>query len=299
LAKIAAALHEALRVRDLSGASGGATFRMLASGDGWRVCDVICTSDPRDRAFEEQHEHVAIAVVVAGTFQYRTAARRELLTPGALLFGNPGQPYECSHDHGRGDRCISFQYSPSFFEQLLEAAARFRASRLPPLRASAPLIARACAAMAAEATASWETLAIEMAVEMTGLANDLGAGATATWPSRTEARVTRAIRAMEHDTDAAVSLRELAVEAGLSPFHFLRTFTRITGVTPHQFALRARLRDAALRLALDHDRIIDVALDSGFGDVSNFNRTFRAEFGVAPREYRRAAARASRVAPAR
>jgi AraC family transcriptional regulator len=34
--------------------------------------------------------------------------------------------------------------------------------------------------------------------------------------------------------------------------------------------------------------VLDIALDCGFGDVSNFNRTFRAEFGVSPREYRRA-----------
>jgi len=34
-------------------------------------------------------------------------------------------------------------------------------------------------------------------------------------------------------------------------------------------------------------KIIDVALDSGFGDVSNFNRAFRAEFGVSPRVYQR------------
>ncbi|MGE5813314.1 MAG: helix-turn-helix domain-containing protein, partial [Acidobacteriota bacterium] len=38
-------------------------------------------------------------------------------------------------------------------------------------------------------------------------------------------------------------------------------------------------------------KIVDVALDSGFGDVSNFNRAFRAEFGVSPRTYRRRARR--------
>jgi AraC-like DNA-binding protein len=33
------------------------------------------------------------------------------------------------------------------------------------------------------------------------------------------------------------------------------------------------------------ERAVDLALDSGFGDVSNFNHAFRAEFGVSPRSY--------------
>jgi AraC-like DNA-binding protein len=35
--------------------------------------------------------------------------------------------------------------------------------------------------------------------------------------------------------------------------------------------------------------VTEIALDVGFEDLSNFTRTFRAEFGASPREYRRAA----------
>jgi transcriptional regulator GlxA family with amidase domain len=51
--------------------------------------------------------------------------------------------------------------------------------------------------------------------------------------------------------------------------------------------LRARLRDAAAQLVGAETKVIDIALAAGFGDVSNFNRSFRAEFGLAPRAYRR------------
>jgi AraC-like DNA-binding protein len=78
----------------------------------------------------------------------------------------------------------------------------------------------------------------------------------------------------------------MALEAGLSPYHFLRTFDRVTGVTPHQYVLRARVREAALRVVGGDDKIVDIALDCGFGDLSNFNRAFRAEFGLSPRAYR-------------
>jgi AraC-like DNA-binding protein len=50
--------------------------------------------------------------------------------------------------------------------------------------------------------------------------------------------------------------------------------------------LRTRLRRAAVRLATNDARVVDVALQSGFRDVSNFNHAFRAEFGTTPRAHR-------------
>jgi methylphosphotriester-DNA--protein-cysteine methyltransferase len=61
------------------------------------------------------------------------------------------------------------------------------------------------------------------------------------------------------------------------------------GVPPHQYILRLRLRHAATRLAVEPGNVLDISFDTGFGDVSNFNRAFRAEFGVSPRLYRRGA----------
>jgi AraC-like DNA-binding protein len=81
-------------------------------------------------------------------------------------------------------------------------------------------------------------------------------------------------------------LKHLADEAGLSLYHFLRTFERLTGVTPHQYVRRLRLRDAATRLAIEPAKVIDIAFECGFGDLSTFNRAFRTEFGVSPRAYR-------------
>jgi AraC-like DNA-binding protein len=154
------------------------------------------------------------------------------------------------------------------------------------LRDSAPLVARACAGLGATHDVAWEELAIEIAAKAVMLANDIDCDADEPPPAAI-ARVTQAVRAME---ELPLPLRELASDARVSPYHFLRTFTRVAGVTPHQFVLRSRLREAAVRLATDDARVIDVAFDSGFGDVSNFNRAFRAEFGVNPRAYRGARA---------
>jgi AraC family transcriptional regulator len=158
--------------------------------------------------------------------------------------------------------------------------------RVPPLRALSPLVARACAGLAGSAAIPWEELSVQLAAQAVQVAGGLPTGQGSAPPGAV-ARVTRTIRLIERDPGAALTLGSLAREAGLSPYHFLRTFERLTGMTPHQYVVRARLREAAMRLAAEPARVLDIALDCGFGDVSNFNRAFRAEFGVSPRVYRR------------
>lgn len=90
LAKIAVELTQAVAWREAGGLPDGTTARLLARGEGWIVEDVLCTSGPRDQPFQERHEGVSIAMVVAGSFQYRSTAGSELMTPGSLLLGDPG-----------------------------------------------------------------------------------------------------------------------------------------------------------------------------------------------------------------
>jgi AraC family transcriptional regulator len=295
LAKIAVELERALARRAAHGTRGAAAARMIASGDGWTVADVVCTSGAEDRPFEERHRHYSIAIVVAGSFEYRSPRGHALMTPGALMLGNAGQCYECGHHHAAGDRCVSFWYAPGYFERLAaEAGIRgrlgFRNARLPALAALSPLVAHAAAGAVGAADVAWDELALEVAVSALGA--DTGTRADGhSAPAAAAARVTQTIRAIERHPDAGLPLQQLARRAGLSPYHFLRTFQRLTGVTPHQYVMRARLRDAAIRLAEVSGKVVDVALDCGFGDVSNFNRAFRAEFGVSPTKYRTSSVR--------
>jgi AraC-like DNA-binding protein len=294
LVKIAAEVDRAVARRALYGTSGTAPGRLLAQGDGWTVHDVVCASGPGDRPFEEQHTQVSIALVAAGTFQYRSTTGRALMTPGSLLLGNAGDCFECGHEHGTGDRCIAFRFTPEYFEQIaIDAGASgatldFTAPRIPPMRELAPVVAQACAALSGSSGLAWEEIGVRLAARAAR-----HAGRTRRTPvdapSRAAARVTRSVRAIERQPTRRLTLRHLAGEAELSPYHFLRTFEQLTGVTPHQYVCRTRLRDAAIRLALEPARIIEIAFESGFGDVSNFNRAFRAEFGVSPRVYRRTA----------
>jgi AraC-like DNA-binding protein len=285
-------LDDALARKALSGARGTTESRVLAAGDGWRVVDVVCTCGPADRPFEERQRSVAISLVLAGTFSYRSARGTSLLAPGALLLTGAGQAFECAHAHGEGDRCLSFQLEPELFERVARdagsasrASAAFASDRVPPLRDLAPHAARAAAALSRPD--SFEEIALDLAGAVVGVAGrerPTGRGTT----SADAARIARVLRRLEAATDERHALADLARVAGLSRYHFLRTFKAVTGVTPHQWLLRARLRLAAERLATTRAPVTEVALEVGFGDLSNFVRSFRAEFGVSPGRYRAA-----------
>lgn len=292
MAKIAVALTDALSQRQETGTPGGTAARVLARGDGWTVADVVCTSGPQDRPFEEQHARYAIAVVVAGTFRYRSPTGRAVMAPGSLMLGNEGHCFECGHEHGEGDRCVSFWYEPDYFERLAADAGvggprvGFTVSRLPPLRALSPLVTRAWSGALDPQNVPWEEMAIALASRSLEFAARAGAGGART-PLNAEARIVRVLREIERHPAGGQTLDRLARHADLSPYHLLRTFERVTGVTPHQYLLRTRLRHAAMRLLAGPGNVLDIALDCGFGDVSNFNRAFRTEFGMSPRAFRR------------
>jgi AraC-like DNA-binding protein len=107
--------------------------------------------------------------------------------------------------------------------------------------------------------------------------------------SQDERRVTDALRLIEvqaADLEPGLSVTELASEAGMSPFHFLRIFRQVVGMTPYQFVLHTRLHRAAVRLRRTREAVLSIALEAGFADLSTFNRRFRRVMGLSPSAYR-------------
>ena len=291
LANIAAELDETVARQAAHGTAGQIITRQLARGHDWMVCDVLCTFGPQDRPFEEKAPCVFITVVVAGSFHCRSVAGSNLLAPGSLMLGHANQCFERRLEPGSGVRCLSFRYAPGYFERLkADTGARARRPaigvlRLPPSRPLSPLVAQAYAGLTVSLGVPWEELSVQVAAESVRIVEDLPSDWGSVPPGAT-ARIATAVRFIERYLGTRLTLSDLAREAGLSRFHFLRTFERLVGVTPHRYILRARLREAAMRLEAESTGILDIALDCGFSDLSNFSRAFRAEFGVSPRVYR-------------
>jgi AraC family transcriptional regulator len=266
--------------------------QILASGTGWSVRDVVCDHGPHDRAFTEKHAETAIAAVMEGSFQYRTQAGSAVLVPGALLLGNAGSCFECGHEHAQGDRCLAFHFTPAFFESVAAGVpgvrkARFSCASVPPASELIGVLAEAEAARDERDMAALEELATRFAGAV--LTID-GEGVTSVRrPSmRDERRITMAVRRIEAQADEHLGLSALAREAAMSPYHFLRTFRLVTGMTPHQYVLHTRLHRAARRLRASVDPVSMIAFEAGFNDLATFNRRFRRLIGMTPSAFRAA-----------
>ncbi|TPK05423.1 helix-turn-helix transcriptional regulator [Mesorhizobium sp. B2-5-9] len=267
-----------------------ATANTLASGPGWHVADVICTASAGDRPFEEVHRDFCVAAVTSGTFRYRAQQGTAMLASGSLLLGNSGTCYECGHEHGSGDRCLSFHFGPAYMDRIVAdvpgaGKLTFETPRLPPLPAIAPLLAEAEAARDMADAGAFEELALRIAGA--AVATISGARHASRDPSRRDQkRVAEAVRRIELDADGPVSLPALADETATSPYHFLRTFRQVAGMTPYQYLLRTRLHRVAVRLRTSNDAISAIAFEAGFNDLSTFNRRFRRVMGETPGRYR-------------
>ena len=85
----------------------------------------------------------------------------------------------------------------------------------------------------------------------------------------------------------AMKEENLAQISRYSVSHFRSRFKKETGVTVQEFILKTRLSYAAHSLTSSSSPILDIALDSGFGNISYFNRAFSKYYHCSPSAYRK------------
>lgn len=263
--------------------------RLIAAGVDWRVTEFVCEAGPDDRPVEERHDCVTIAAVLSGSFKYRTHSGDSLMHPGSFVLGEAGRSYECGHEHGHGDRCIAFNLSPAYFDEIAHGAVgaagfSFGVPALPAAAGLLPFAARI--ATLDESSLAVEDTLIRLAFAAAMLASSRTQIRTRV-SARDEKRIASAMRYIDERSAEAIDLDRLAAIAALSKFHFLRVFSRVAGVSPYRYLINARLRRAAVQIADGERRISDIAYESGFGDLSTFNHLFRATFGDSPSAWRR------------
>lgn len=272
------------------------SFTLLARGDALNVYDYRCDVGLGAKPFVERHGHASISFVRKGSFGYRTRGRHYELVAGSVLVGCPGDEYVCSHDHVCGDECLSFQLARETVDLLGDHAAIWKIGALPPLPELMVTAERAQSAARRGDALALQEAGLLMASRFVGLAGRAGKVATAASdrkpaidPARDRRRAVEAALWLEAHAAEALDLDTIASRWGLSPFHFLRLFARVLGVTPHQYLVRCRLREAARLLDDPARSVTDIAYDVGFADLSNFVRSFRRAAGVSPGVFRRAA----------
>jgi AraC family transcriptional regulator len=96
----------------------------------------------------------------------------------------------------------------------------------------------------------------------------------------------KALWYIETHFSAGLALGDVAIAAGVSPFHLTRVFQAATGWPVVRYLRARRLSEAARELAGGAPDILEVALSAGYGSHEAFTRAFREQFGHTPEEVR-------------
>lgn len=110
---------------------------------------------------------------------------------------------------------------------------------------------------------------------------ELARGGLAPW------QVKRACEKLESDLGGTLSLHQIAAEFDLSVSHFSRAFRTSTGLPPHQWLLRQRVKAAKQLLGVHGLPLSEIAISAGFANQSHFTRVFSSVVGVSPGAWRR------------
>ena len=99
-------------------------------------------------------------------------------------------------------------------------------------------------------------------------------------------RMTAALEYLENCLETEVDMEKAASLANCSLFHFCRMFEVILGTGPAEYVRRRRLSKAVLELAASGDKVIDIAMRSGYETPEAFAKAFKRYFGITPTEAR-------------
>jgi AraC-like DNA-binding protein len=251
------------------------------------VSDFRCSAVPGDKPFAERHGCHSISFVRKGSFGYQSRGRSHDLVAGSFLIGTPGAEFVCTHDHVCGDECLSFFLSPELVDAVGSASEVWDIGATPPLAELMVLGELAQTAADGQSDIGLDEVGHLLAQRLVEVVSGK-ARKPAKVTARDRRRAVEAALWLEANAHREIELEDAARQTGVSPFHFLRLFSSVLGVTPHQYLLRSRLRRAARQLVDDDKPVTDVAYDVGFNDLSNFVRTFHRAAGVSPLKFRQA-----------
>jgi len=185
-----------------------------------------------------------VSYVRKGSFGCHSRGHFFELVAGSVLVGHPGDEYVCTHDHVCGDECLSFFLAPELVEAIGDRAEVWRIGSAPPLPELMVLGELAQAAADGRSDVGLDEVGQVFASRFVEVVSGRPHKPVAT-AARDRRRAVETALWIDAHSHQQIDLEQAAGQAGISPFHFLRLFSSVLGVTPHQYLVRSRLRRAA------------------------------------------------------
>jgi AraC family transcriptional regulator len=250
-----------------------------------RLGDLTLTDtlySPRLRLYPHAHEFACFGFVLAGGFSEQFPVQRLSYTGHAVFF----RPPELVHENRvstSGARCFYLEVSARWLDHIQEY------SPLPdrPVSFEAGTLQKLANCLYEQ----WQDMDDVAPLAIEGLACEMAAQFCRTVRVRRETNPPRWLR-QAHELlrcrfKESLRLAELSHEVRVHPVHLARQFHRYYGTTIGQFRRKCRIDFACERLAGSKLPIVEIALESGFGQQPHFTSVFRKITGLTPLQYRK------------
>src|SRR5882724_5959921 len=280
-----AALSEALRIRPSA----------TSAGRGWENLDACVWQGKPGEYSVEALPDVWLILHKSGSSRLASAKTgRRTATPGLVTIVPAGMATEWVIDPGQD--ALTVHLSSERLKGLLDREGRtIRDLEHLPLRFAVadPLVAASLESLQRELRSPQEagSLYADRLADVLVLHLLRTAGGKISEPAEKRGLSPDALRRvcerLEASAERGISLEDLALEVGMSRFHFARAFRRSTAKSPHQYLTELRVERAKQMLVHSDRPIVEIALAAGFGSQSHFTHTFRRSTGVTPAAYRR------------
>lgn len=236
------------------------------------------------------HDGYGLGVVEAGVERFRYRGREHVASAGSIVLMQPGELHTGGPAVPQGWRYRMLYLDEATLADQCQDGSPWRFAETvqqEPARATA--LARALGALwqAAERSGH-DALAFDEALaDALGLIAPLSAAGPGAKAVRTDpVAFRRVVECLRADLAREWRLADLAALAGLSPFHFQRTFKAHYQASPHQWRMALRLAEAKRRLARG-EPAAEVAAAVGLADQAHLTRRFAGMYGVTPARYQR------------
>lgn len=229
---------------------------------------------------EHSHQEPDLCFVLAGSFTEVTGKQARRCRPRSVLFHPAGEAHS-DHFH-TSVRCFSLQFgtcgmdeTPRSQPSVSNTSVNSPGGRLSQLAAR---LYREFSMPDPVSRTMIEGLALQMMAE-TFRQTTAPTHAAPLWLEEAKA-------ILHEQFSDRPSLMNLATSVGVHPVHLAREFRRFYGCTITAYVLQRRLDFACQEMLNSRASLINIALAAGFFDQSHFARTFKAQMGMSPNQYR-------------
>lgn len=279
----------------------------------WHLPSYLMTGSVRNVVLEKHPARFSVRWVRRGQYVYEVEGERLVLTPGNYLILNNNSKYNSATASDVTIENFTVSFDPTVLPGVFQALTQkdewlldnpFELNDKGETRFLVNTykvegeIERLFARFAQESTKSTGTTALDesfyqlvkqLLLDQKKIKREAAqiAGAKKSTKEELYRRVSRARDYIRAHAMEELRVETIAAEAGMSPYHFLRTYKQAFKITPHQELLNIRLVKARelMSAAKNQFSLARIALDAGFNDLSSFSKAFKQQYGTAPSRF--------------